>query len=280
MLGLGRAAVQTFSRDAAGRLDAGAMEHALQALDGTPAVIVANAGEVNAGGFDPIDEMADLAERYDAWLHVDGAFGLFARVAPRAAHLARGAERANSICVDGHKWLNVPYDCGFAFVRDPDNLLGRTFAYDADYLPKRDDPRPTPGAIGPESSRRARALAVWATLRAYGRAGYRNLVEQHLSLAQLMGRLVDDAPELERLAEVQLNIVCFRYNPGGLGQDALDALNTRLGAAILDDGRVFAGTTRFEGRVALRPALVNWRTRESDVETFIGVVRELAATLQ
>ena len=274
MLGMGRASVKQFSRDARGRLDLPAMERALEALDGAPAIVIGNAGEVNAGDFDPIYELASICDRYEAWLHVDGAFGLFARLSPQSAHLAAGAERADSITVDGHKWLNVPYDAGFAFVREK-ALLGRTFAYSAAYLPDPEDPRPNMGALGPESSRRARSLAVWATLAAYGRSGHRAMVERHLALAQHLVALVDEAPDLERLAEVPLNIVCFRYNPGGQSEADLDGLNERLGAALLEDGRVYAGTTRFEGRVALRPAIVNWRTQEGDIEELVRVVREL-----
>ncbi len=179
----------------------------------------------------------------------------------------------------GHKWLNVPYDCGFAFVSDP-ALLGRTFAYTADYLPDPDDPHPNMGTIGPESSRRARSLSVWATLQAYGRQGYRAIVENHLALAQRMARLVDAASDLELLAEVQLNIVCFRYNPGNLSEARLNQLNEQLGQAILEDGRVYAGTTRFENKVALRPAIANWRIRERDIDLFIDVVRELGKKLE
>jgi glutamate/tyrosine decarboxylase-like PLP-dependent enzyme len=280
MLGIGRSALRTFSRDATGRLDEAALETALQELDGAPAVIVANAGEVNSGAFDPIGRLAGLAERYGAWLHVDGAFGLFARVAPRSRHLTEGVERADSVTVDGHKWLNVPYDCGFSFVRDR-SPMARAFAYSAAYLPDAEDGGPSPawpnlGAMGPESSRRARSLAVWATLRAYGRAGYRALVEHNLELAQRMAALVDAAPELERLAEVPLNIVCFRYNPGGLAEEELNRLNDRLGEAILEDGRYYAGTTRYGQKVALRPAIVNWCTAEREIDQFIALVRQLA----
>lgn len=278
MLGLGRSSVTRFARDATGRLDVEGLRDALRRLDGAPAILIANAGEVNAGDFDPIATMAELAEEHDAWLHVDGAFGLFARLTPRVAHLAEGVERADSVTVDGHKWLNVPYDCGFAFVREA-RYMGKAFAYTAAYLPDPDDPRPTLGALGPESSRRARALAVWATLQAYGRQGYREMVERHLDLAQHLARRVDESPELERLAEVPLNIVCFRLNPGDRGVEELDELNRRLGEAILADGRAFAGTTTFRGRVALRPAIVNWRTREEDIDLFVRVVREVSARL-
>lgn len=278
MLGIGRGSVQCLSRDRAGRLDLDALAAGLAGLKGAPAVVIANAGEVNAGEFDPLAQIADLCAQHNTWLHVDGAFGLFARCSPRTAHLTDGVERADSVITDGHKWLNVPYDCGFAFVRDSE-LLKKAFTYRADYLPGPDDPRPTIGSLGPESSRRARSLAVWATLRAYGRSGVREMVEQHVDLARHLAMLVDAAPELERLAEVPLNIVCFRYNPGGLAEPQLDMLNRELGEALVRDGRVLAGTTLFEGKVALRPALVNWRTREQDVEAFVAIVRELAQAL-
>lgn len=278
MLGVGRSAVRRFARDAAGTLDEAALERALVALGGAPAVVIANAGEVNAGAFDPLERMADLAQRHGAWLHVDGAFGLFARVSPRTEHLARGAERADSICVDGHKWLNVPYDCGFALVRDRE-LLARSFVYDGAYLPRFDDDEPVLGTIGPESSRRARSFAVWATLAAYGRAGVRAMVERHLDLTERLARRVDEAPELERLAQGELCVACFRWHPEGVPDARLDELNRRLGQALLADGRYFVGTTTLAGRVALRPALVNWRIREEDVDGFVAWVREVAAGL-
>ena len=273
MLGMGQGNVERFARDAAGRLDADRLEARLRELDG-PAIVVANAGEVTAGDFDPIERMADLATEHGAWLHVDGAFGLFARLAPGAGHLAAGVERADSVIADGHKWLNVPYDCGFAFVRDA-GRLSRTFNVGAPYLPSPDDPRPNPGFLTPENSRRARAFAVWATLRAYGRTGYREMVERHIRLATHLAERIDTEPQLERLAEAQLNIVCFRARPAGIPEDDLDAVNRELGEALLRDGRVFAGTTTYEGRVAFRPAIVNWRTREEDVDLLVDVLLEL-----
>ncbi|MEK7285511.1 MAG: aspartate aminotransferase family protein [Chloroflexota bacterium] len=275
MLGIGRGRVRQLVRDPAGRLDVDTLEDALRALGGTPSIVVANAGEVNAGDFDPIDRMADLAERYGAWLHVDGAFGLFAAVSPRTRGLVAGIERAHSVISDGHKWLNVPYDSGFAFVRDA-SLLRSAFGLAAAYLPTAGT---IYGAMGPESSRRARSLAVWATLRAYGRNGYREMVERHLDLAQRVARRVDEAPDLERLADVPLNIVCFRFRPPGVDERALDELNDRLGKAILADGRVYVGTTRYTGKAAFRPAIVNWRTTEADVDLMVDVVRELGAQL-
>jgi glutamate/tyrosine decarboxylase-like PLP-dependent enzyme len=281
MLGHGRDVVEVFARDDVGRVDLDAMDRRLTELagDGQPAVIIGNAGEVNAGDFDPIDSLADLAERHGAWLHVDGAFGLFAALSPRSAHLTRGIERADSIAADAHKWLNVPYESGFALIREPERL-GEAFGMPgAAYLPGPEDPAGGYGLLGPESSRRARSIPIWATLAAYGRDGHRAMVERHLDLAQRLSRLVDEAPELERLADTASCIVCFRARPAGVPEEDLDALNRELGAALLADGRVFAGTTVYGGRVALRPAIVNWRTTEVDIDLFVDVVRGLVARL-
>ena len=278
MLGIGYDTAREYTRDARGRIDLEAMEAALNKLDGAPAIIIASAGEVNAGDFDPIDAMADLAERYGCWLHVDGAFGLFAATSPRTASLVKGAERADSVIADGHKWLNVPYDCGFTFVREPERLA-RTFSMSAAYLERPDAPHPSFAYLGPESSRRARSLPVWATLRAYGRRGVREMVERHLDLAQRVADRVDAAPDMERLADAPLNIVCFRYRPEGMDESKLDELNRRLGEEVLKDGRVYVGTTLFEGRVAFRPAIVNWMTQEVDVDLLVDVIRELGARI-
>ncbi len=244
-----------------------------------PAILVGTAGEVNAGGFDPIADMADLAAEHGAWLHVDGAFGLFAAVSPATRELVAGVERAHSVAVDGHKWLNVPYDCGAAFVHDPELHHG-AFTTTAAYLGREELDRPVFGNLGPEMSRRARAFAVWASLRAYGRSGYRAMVERHLGLARRLADQVDAEPELERLAEVPLNVVCFRYRPPGVAEGELDELNRRLGQAVLDDGRVYFGTTVYDGKVAFRPAIVNWRTRPEDVDLIVPITLELGAALE
>jgi glutamate/tyrosine decarboxylase-like PLP-dependent enzyme len=278
MLGVGRARVQKLARDDVGRVDLAAMEAKLRDLDGGPAIVIGSAGEVNAGDFDPLNEMADLAERYDAWFHVDGAFGLFAGLSSRSKHLVEGVERADSVIADGHKWLNVPYENGFAFVHDQALLPAVFGGAGAAYLPDVDEPQPNWGYRGPEMSRRARSFPVWATLRAYGREGHRAIVEHDLDLAQHLTRVVDQAPELERLADVPLNVVCFRYRPAGSKDGPeLDALNRRIGEAAITDGRVFFGSTVYGGRVAFRPAIVNWRAREQDVELVAEVVLELGA---
>ena len=278
MLGIGRDQARILARDPTGRLDAAALEGTLEALAGEPAIVVATAGDVNTGDFDPIREMGVLTRRYGAWLHVDGAFGLYAALSPLTRHLTDGIDAADSVAVDGHKWLNAPYDTGFAFVRDPAMHSG-AFSAGAAYLGTETLARPVFGNLGPEMSRRARSLPVWATLRAYGRDGYRAMIERHLSLAQRVAAQVDAAPDLERLAEVPLNIVCFRFRPPGASEAALDELNRKLGAMVLEDGRVYFGTTDYAGKVAFRPAIVNWRTGEKDVDMIVEVVRELGAKL-
>ena len=273
--GIGRGNVQRFMRDDFGRLDIDAMARALDALDGSPAMVVVNAGEVNAGEFDPVEEMIDLARAHNCWVHVDGAFGLFAAASPRTAHFVKGVEKADSVTVDGHKWLNVPYDSGYAFVRDH-GLMARAFRYSADYLPDEDSDRPTMGAIGPESSRRARSFAVWATLKAYGREGQRRVVEHCLDIAQHFAGKVREADDFDLMNDPQLNIVSFRYNPGGMSEEALDSFNEKLGEAMLTDGRFLVGTSRMGSRTIFRPAFSNWRTREEDVEEMLEVIREVA----
>lgn len=280
MLGHGRDAVHVCAADAAGRVSVPAMRSRLEELNGAPAVIIANAGEVNAGDFDPLPALADLAAEFGCWLHVDAAFGLFAAVSPRTAHLVAGLDRADSVAADGHKWLNVPYESGFALIREPDRL-GQAFGMPgAAYLPGPGDPAGGYALYGPESSRRARSLPIWATLAAYGRSGYREMVERHLDLAQHLAARVDASPVLERLAEVPLCIVCLRARPEGLGDDELDAFNRRLGAALIADGRVYAGATVYAGRVALRPAIVNWRTTTADIDLFVDVLHELVEQLR
>jgi glutamate/tyrosine decarboxylase-like PLP-dependent enzyme len=272
MLGIGRSQVTSCQADRTGRLDLAGFERELKGLRGAPAIVVATAGEVNAGHFDPIAEMSDLADEHGAWLHVDGAFGLFARVSPRAAALADGVERADSVIADGHKWLNVPFDCGFAFVRDP-ALLTAVFSAKADYTPENE----VFAFRSPEFSRRARSLAVWATLAAYGRNGYQAIVERCLDVAAYVAREVERADDMELLAPAPLNIVCFRYRPPGISEAALDELNLEIGRAVLTDGRVYVGTTRWAGTVGFRPAFVNWRTTAADADVLLETIRDLGS---
>ncbi|MEM9381413.1 MAG: pyridoxal-dependent decarboxylase, partial [Planctomycetota bacterium] len=247
MLGLGRDACERFARDNRGTLDVEALGARLASLEGAPAIVVATAGEVNSGRFDPIDELADLCAEHGAWLHVDGAFGLFARVTPRVRALANGVERADSIASDAHKWLNVPYDCGFVLARER-ALLAKTFRLAAPYLPSSaagSAPVSVPANLVPECSRRARALPVFATLLASGRAGVREMVERHLDLAEHLRARIAASEDLELVDDGALNDVPFRLAPAGVRRRDLDALNAEAGRRVLADGRVYVGTTRY-----------------------------------
>ena len=176
--------------------------------------MIVSAGEVNAGEFDPLRQMADLAERHGAWLHVDGAFGLFAHLKRR--HEPPGPKASSEPILrspDGHKWLNVPYESGFAFIKGSLAAAGAVFGKPGAAVPARSWRIRTPS--GRTWDRRCPGVlahfAVWATLRAYGRSGYRAIVERHLAQARHLAERVDEAPDLERLADVGLNIVCFRF---------------------------------------------------------------------
>jgi glutamate/tyrosine decarboxylase-like PLP-dependent enzyme len=281
-LGFGRESVRKVAAPD-GRVDLAALERALADVDG-PVIVIANAGEVNTGQFDDITGVADLCALHSngAWLHIDGAFGLFAAATPRFRHLVRGIERADSVAADGHKWLNVPYDCGFAFVRDA-VLLRAAFAVSGPYIAgsagwDADD-------YGPEMSRRFRALAAWCALKAYGRDGYRALVERCVDNAVSFAHWIDAAPELElmnreRMLGAPFNIVCFRYAPANLDDAATDALNRAAVAAIQADGRVFVTGTTWAGRTAIRAAFDNWSTTPTDVDVLQATVAEIGHQLR
>jgi glutamate/tyrosine decarboxylase-like PLP-dependent enzyme len=257
LLGLGRERVHRVPVDAQGRLRA----DALPSISG-PTIVCAQAGNVNTGAFDPVEEIVARAHEADAWVHVDGAFGLWAAAAPARAHLVRGIGAADSWATDAHKWLNVPYDSGLAFVRDPDPLraaMGVTAAYLPDSMMRE------PAAHTPELSRRARGVEVWAVLRALGRSGLADLVERDCRYAARFAEGLRDAG-LEILNDVVLNQVLVSFGD--------DEATRRAVAAIQDEGTCWAGATVWQGRTAMRISVSSWATTEGDVE------RSLAAMLR
>jgi glutamate/tyrosine decarboxylase-like PLP-dependent enzyme len=257
LLGLGRERVHRVPVDAQGRLRA----DALPSISG-PTIVCAQAGNVNTGAFDPVEAIVARAHEADAWVHVDGAFGLWAAAAPARAHLVRGIGAADSWATDAHKWLNVPYDSGLAFVRDPDPLraaMGVTAAYLPDSMMRE------PSAHTPELSRRARGVEVWAVLRALGRSGLADLVERDCRYAARFAEGLRDAG-LEILNDVVLNQVLVSFGD--------DEATRRAVAAIQDEGTCWAGATVWQGRTAMRISVSSWATTEGDVE------RSLAAMLR
>jgi glutamate/tyrosine decarboxylase-like PLP-dependent enzyme len=272
-LGLGRARVASLPAPG-GSADLAALERELSRHDG-PVIVIANAGEVNSGAFDPLDRIADLCAAHPggAWLHVDGAFGLFAAASPRHRHLVAGIERADSVASDGHKWLNVPYDCGFAFVRD-EQALKSAFAVDAAYLTPAAGAPWDPYSHVPEMSRRFRGLAAWCALRSAGRSGYREIVERCVDNAQSFAGWVEDQHAMRLVAPATLNIVCFRVEPDDRSPEQLDALNRAVVAEIQGGGRAFVTGTYWRGRSAIRAAFDNWMTTAEDVAILQEAIAE------
>jgi glutamate/tyrosine decarboxylase-like PLP-dependent enzyme len=250
LLGLGRARVVRVPADGQGRM----RPEALPGLDG-PTIVCAQAGNVNTGAFDPVGEICDVAHDAGAWVHVDGAFGLWAAASPAHAHLVSGTVRADSWATDCHKWLNVPYDSGVAFVRDPDALRS-AMAITAEYLPTESAHR-NPSDHTPELSRRARGVEVWAALRQLGRSGAADLVERCCAHARRFAEGLREAGH-EVLNDVVLNQVLVAFG---------DAERTRrVIARIQDEGTCWCGGTEWQGRAAMRISVSSWATTEADVE--------------
>ena len=264
VLGLGRDALQPVAT-LPGRtaVDVEAMATALAARDGQPSIVVASAGEVNTGDFDDLEALADLCARHGAWLHVDGAFGMFAALSPEHAPRLRGVERADSVTVDLHKWLNVPYDSAVVYTRAPEAQRA-VFRASSAYLGDSTDPL----HYTPENSRRFRALPAWMTLRAYGRDGIAEWVQRDCALARAFAEGLHGIDGVEVLSEVHLNIACFALRDGDAA--ARDAFLDRLNRG----GRVFMTPTVLFGRPGVRAALSNWMTQAADVEIALAAVRD------
>ena len=260
LLGLGSEGTRRVAVDAQGRMLSGALKAALQDITG-PTIVCAQAGEVNTGAFDPIDEIADLSATAGAWLHVDGAFGLWAAASPELRHLTRGVERADSWATDAHKWLNVPYDSGLAFVAHPDAHRA-AMRLTAEYLAASEGSARDQMDWTPEFSRRARGFAVYAALRSLGRSGVAELVEGSCARARQFATAVTDLPGCEVLNDVVLNQVLFRFED--------DATTNALLASVQESGEAWMSGTIWDGRAAIRLSVSNWRTSETDIERTVA----------
>lgn len=268
VLGIGRHAVQKVptlpGREA---VDIGALERALEALGGEPAIVVASAGTVNTVDFDDLQGIYALKAQYPFWLHVDAAFGAFAALDPKHAHLVAGLDLADSICIDLHKWMNVPYDAAVQFTRRRD-LQVRVFQNSAAYLGVPAD-NPDFVHLTPENSRRLRALATWFSLAAYGRAGHAEIVTRNIELAQALGKRIGDQDGFRLLAPTRLNVVCFT-----LTHDPHEASINAYVRAVRDLGDVFITSTVYEGTWGLRVAFTNWRTGEADISRIFDSLKK------
>jgi glutamate/tyrosine decarboxylase-like PLP-dependent enzyme len=260
LLGLGRNRVVRVPVDAQGRMRVEALPNL-----SAPAIVCAQVGNVNTGACDAV---AALRERVGAevWLHVDGAFGLWARAAPTRAALVMGVDAADSWATDAHKWLNVPYDCGLAFVRDP-LALSAAMAITAEYLPTTSAFR-NPSDYTPELSRRARGVTVWAALRSLGRSGVTELVERNCRQARRFAEALA-ASGFEVLNEVALNQVLVSFGEPARTQRVIEALQA--------EGTCWCGGTVWQGRTAMRISVSSWATTDADVERSIDAMRRVAA---
>lgn len=262
MAGLGRERLKRVPVDDQGRIR----------LDALPklndlTLLCIQAGNVNSGAFDPARGLCAVAHAAGAWVHVDGAFGLWALASPKLAHLADGVNQADSWASDAHKWLNVPYDCGFVFVRQPEHL-GAAFSQRAAYLERTQDHEPYD--YTPESSQRARAIDMWAALLSLGKAGLAEMIERNCEQAKQMAAGLRKTG-FEILNDVALNQVVVSFG---------DAERTnRMIAALQQEGTFWAGGTVWKGRAAMRISFSSWRTTEEDVERSLQAVRRVSKEL-
>jgi glutamate/tyrosine decarboxylase-like PLP-dependent enzyme len=233
--------------------------------------VCAQAGNVNTGACDPLADVADACEAAGAWLHVDGAFGLWAAASPRHRHLVAGHERADSWATDAHKWLNVPYDCGLVFCRHP-QAHGDAMAVAASYLQRADGRSPSDWV--PESSRRARGFGVWAAVRSLGREGVAGLVERCCERARQFADVLGAEPGVEILNDVVLNQVLVRF-----GDE--DETTREVVRRVQEDGTCWLGGTDWQGRAAMRISVSSFRTTVEDVDrSAAAIVRAAASVLR
>lgn len=265
LLGLGRTRVMTVPADEQGRMRADAIPHFQ-----SPAIVCVQAGNVNTGGFDPAARICAMAHERGAWVHVDGAFGLWAAASPRLAHLVQGVAEADSWATDAHKWLNVPYDSGLAFVKNA-ACLNRAMSLTAAYLPQGEHREPS--QYTPELSRRARGVDIWAALRSLGRSGLADLIDRTcLYATRFADRL--RASGCEILNDVVLNQVLVSFG---------DAETTRrVIERIQRDGTCWCGETVWQGRIAMRISVCSWATTEANVDlsvaAMLGALDEVRAS--
>jgi glutamate/tyrosine decarboxylase-like PLP-dependent enzyme len=264
---LGLGAPEPVAADEQGRLDVNALRHALQKDEGQPTIVALQAGNVHSGAFDPFPEAIALAHEHGAWVHVDGAFGLFAAASPRHKDLIEGYEGADSWATDAHKTLNVPYDCGISIVRDRAALRAAMSMVGAYLI--RDDTAGDPFEHTPELSRRARGLPVWAVLRSLGRSGVADLVDRLVAHATAFAEALADIPDAEVLNDVVFTQVCAAFGDDDRTRDVV--------RRMMQDGTAWTSGSTWRGRAVLRIAVSNWATTDRDVERTLEALRRAVA---
>jgi aromatic-L-amino-acid/L-tryptophan decarboxylase len=281
ILGLGKSALRSVACDAEFRMNPAALLFQIEAdraAGNQPFCLIGTAGSVNTGAIDPLDGLADIAAAQDLWFHIDGAFGALAVLDPGLKPRLRGVARADSLAFDFHKWLHVNYDAGFVLMRDAEDQR-RSFAAHAEYLNTSERGlaagEPWFCDFGPELSRGFRALKVWYQISRFGLTRLGAQIASNCRDAAALGRMVEANTRLHLLAPVSLNIVCFRFDPGGLEAEALDTLNQEIVFQLQEQGLAAPSTTRINGRLAIRVNITNHRTQVSDLEYLVEKVLEI-----
>ncbi len=275
LLGMGLAQVKYLPSDSQGQLSADALECALKADSSAPTIVLLQAGDVNTGKYDSFETLIPIAKHNGAWVHVDGAFGLWAAASPRYRHLVKGVAEADSWATDGHKWLNVPYDCGYAFVADADAHRASMSSHAA-YLAHDGDARDQMDWT-PEWSRRARAFPTYAALRQLGRNGVSDLVDRCCKHAHSLVMEIGRLPGAEVVSEPVINQGLVRFldpRPGASDADH-DRRTEETISGILASGEAFFGGTTWNGRRAMRVSVSNWQTSEKDVRRVVDSVAKV-----
>jgi aromatic-L-amino-acid decarboxylase len=283
VLGLGHAYLRSIATTSDFRIDVGALREAIRrdrAAGLLPFCVVGSAGTTNTGAIDPLALLAQVCEEEGLWLHVDGSYGAFGRLDPVVSASYAGMERAHSLALDPHKWLAIPYECGCALVRDRAHLEAAFASPVPDYLFE------TMGEhrfahLSFQLSRGFHALKLWMTLMAAGRTGVARLVGQHNALARYLARLLDGAPDFERLAPVELSTVCFRLVPDASSgnEEQLDLLNKAVMSAVRRGGEACVSGTTLRGRFVLRACIVHADSTEEDLRALLDTIRRAGAAL-
>jgi glutamate/tyrosine decarboxylase-like PLP-dependent enzyme len=284
-LGLGASSLRKVPVNADYEIDLdalAAMIAADRAAGHRPFCVIGNAATINTGATDDLDAMASLCERERLWFHVDGAIGALLALAPRHRHLVRGMERADSVTLDLHKWMHVPFEAACALLRDR-KAHRETFALTPEYL-EHTERGLASGSLwfseyGLQLSRGFRALKVWLTIKEHGLDKFGRLIDQNIEQASTLTRLIEAERDLELMAPTHTNIVCFRFNPGGLAGAELDALNEELLVRLHESGIAAPSYTTLGGRYCLRAAIVNHRTVDADLAVLVEAVGNIGRGL-
>jgi glutamate/tyrosine decarboxylase-like PLP-dependent enzyme len=279
ILGFGKRAVTSLPCNDLGQLEPSALERALEGGGRQPTIVLLQAGDLNIGAFDPFADLIPIARRHGAWVHVDGAFGLWAAASPKHRHLLHGVELADSWTNDGHKWLNTPFDCGYAFVADAEAHRG-AFSHRASYTTFVDGARDQID-WNPEWSRRGRGVPTYAALRQLGRDGIADLVERTCAHAHALTTRIGRLPGAQMLWEPTINQGLVRFldpRPGATGEDH-DRRTDETISRIVATGEAFFGGTTWRRKRCMRVSVCNWQTSEADVDRAVSAVRRVLGNL-